>query len=60
MKLGDRGEIALGRRADLAIVNQSTRQVEGTLVGGRWSYLAGGLAQRLTSGEAARERLAAE
>lgn len=59
MGLGDRGAIAEGLRADIAIINKSTRQIEGTLSGGRWSYLGGELAHRLTAGEA-RLQLAAE
>jgi alpha-D-ribose 1-methylphosphonate 5-triphosphate diphosphatase len=45
--LRDRGQIAEGLRADLCILNASTRRVEGTLVGGRFSFLSGGLATRV-------------
>jgi len=45
--LRDRGQIAEGLRADLCILNRATRQVEGTLVAGRFSHLSGGLAQRV-------------
>ncbi len=50
MGLKDRGIIAEGRRADLVICNFETRQIEGTLVGGRWSFLCGALADRLAHG----------
>ncbi len=55
----DRGRIACGLRADLTIINSATRQIEGTMANGRWSYLAGGLAHRLTE-TGAEMRLAAE
>lgn len=48
MSMSDRGRIAAGQRADLAIVNMETRAIEGTLSGGRWSHLAGDLAGRLS------------
>lgn len=44
--LTDRGRIAPGLRADLAIVNAATRQVEATICAGRLTYLAGYAAQR--------------
>ncbi len=47
MGLKDRGTLAAGRRADLVIVNAQTRQIEGTMVAGCWSYLAAGVAHRL-------------
>lgn len=46
LHLSDRGRIQPGLRADLAIVNQSTRVIEATICGGRLSYLAGGAAHR--------------
>lgn len=49
MRLSDRGVIAAGKRADLVICNASTRQIEGTMVAGRWSHICGGLADRLTA-----------
>ncbi|MEM6890184.1 MAG: alpha-D-ribose 1-methylphosphonate 5-triphosphate diphosphatase [Pseudomonadota bacterium] len=59
MGLADRGEIEDGMRADLTIVNKTTRQIEGTIAAGRWSYLAAGLAHRLSL-SADRGRIAAE
>ena len=59
MGLGDRGVIADGKRADLTIINATTRQIEGTMAGGRWSYLSAGLAHRLTQA-APKLRIAAE
>lgn len=49
MGLADRGQIADGRRADLVLINSDTRQIEGTIAGGRWSHLSGALAARLSS-----------
>ncbi len=46
MRLADRGVIAPGLRADLAVVNQTTRVVEATVVNGRIAYLAGEAAER--------------
>ncbi|MEQ8896145.1 MAG: alpha-D-ribose 1-methylphosphonate 5-triphosphate diphosphatase [Roseovarius sp.] len=46
MRLADRGTIAEGRRADLAIVNADTRQVEATLVAGRVTHMTGEAARR--------------
>ncbi len=46
MRLTDRGTIAEGRRADLVIVNEATRDIEATIVGGRISHLAGEAARR--------------
>lgn len=42
----DRGEIALGRRADLTVVNAETRSVEATICNGRLSFLSGEAARR--------------
>jgi alpha-D-ribose 1-methylphosphonate 5-triphosphate diphosphatase len=44
--LTDRGELKEGMRADLVILDQTTRRIEATLVGGRITYLTGGVAQR--------------
>lgn len=41
MRLPDRGRLNVGRRADLVILNESTRQVEATLSGGNLTYMAG-------------------
>lgn len=46
LRMADRGQIAAGLRADLAIVNAETRQVEATITGGRLSYLAGAAGRR--------------
>ncbi|UMA65135.1 alkylphosphonate utilization protein [Roseivivax marinus] len=46
LRLPDRGVIDYGRRADLALVNADTREVEGTLVAGRVAYLSGAAAER--------------
>jgi len=59
MGLGDRGVIDEGKRADLTIINATTRQIEGTMAAGRWSHLSGGLAHRLTQA-APKLRIAAE
>ena len=42
----DRGRIAPGLRADLAIVNAQTRSVEATVTQGHLSYLSGEAALR--------------
>jgi len=49
MGLSDRGEIAQGKRADLVICNTETRNIEGTMVAGRWSHVFGALAQRIST-----------
>jgi len=49
MRLSDRGTLETGKRADLVICNAHTRQIEGTMVAGRWSHICGGLAERLTA-----------
>ncbi len=46
MRMTDRGVIAPGKRADLTIIHRDTRAVEGTMVGGRITYLSGELAHR--------------
>ncbi|WP_102108354.1 alpha-D-ribose 1-methylphosphonate 5-triphosphate diphosphatase [Oceaniglobus roseus] len=46
--LKDRGRIAPGLRADLTLVHAETRRIEGTLAAGRWSWLSGDLAGRLS------------
>lgn len=47
--LEDRGDLVAGQRADLVIVDSRTRRVAATLAGGRFSYLAGEAAARLTA-----------
>ena len=44
--LADRGRLAPGLRADLVILDTSTRQVAATFAGGRVSYLSGEIATR--------------
>ncbi len=59
MELEDRGTLSAGYRADVVIIHEETRLIEGTIAGGRWSFLAAGLAQRV--GQAvARVAVAAE
>lgn len=41
MRMPDRGTLGFGRRADLVIINQETRQIEATIVAGRLAYLSG-------------------
>lgn len=57
--LSDRGEVAQGLRADLVLVNKSTRQIDATIAGGRLAYLAGPVAARFFAQTGA-QRLAAE
>lgn len=45
-RMPDRGVIAPGKRADLTIVNATTRAVEATIAAGRISYLNGDAAAR--------------
>ncbi|OSP55935.1 alpha-D-ribose 1-methylphosphonate 5-triphosphate diphosphatase [Pseudoruegeria sp. SK021] len=59
MGLSDRGTLQPGKRADLVVINGETREIEATMAGGRWSYLSGSMADRLTGGSAA-ATLAAE
>jgi alpha-D-ribose 1-methylphosphonate 5-triphosphate diphosphatase len=61
LRLADRGRIAEGLRADLAIVNEATRKVEATIADGRLAYLAGEAGRRfLAAGSALRMAAAAE
>ena len=46
LRLPDRGVIDHGKRADLTIVNATTRRVEATIAGGRLAYLAGEAGRR--------------
>jgi alpha-D-ribose 1-methylphosphonate 5-triphosphate diphosphatase len=59
LRLHDRGEIALGRRADLVVVNAATRAIEATISGGRLAYLSGEAGHRFLAAPGA-FRLAAE
>lgn len=47
MKMADRGQIKEGLRADLAIVNAETREIEATLSKGALAFAGGAVAQRL-------------
>ncbi|WP_368184285.1 alpha-D-ribose 1-methylphosphonate 5-triphosphate diphosphatase [Aestuariibius sp. HNIBRBA575] len=51
LRLTDRGIIDIGKRADLAIVNKTTRRVEATISNGRLSHLFGEAAYRFVSGQ---------
>ncbi|MDQ7070265.1 MAG: alpha-D-ribose 1-methylphosphonate 5-triphosphate diphosphatase [Rhodobacterales bacterium] len=44
--LTDRGQIAVGMRADLVIIEQATRRVCATIVAGKISYMSGEVAAR--------------
>jgi alpha-D-ribose 1-methylphosphonate 5-triphosphate diphosphatase len=59
LRLPDRGQIAPGKRADLANVHKATRAIEATIAGGRISHLAGEAAHRFL-GTATDMALAAE
>ncbi len=59
MRMRDRGRIAAGLRADLAIVNAETRMIEATIAGGCLTYLSGEAARRFLAQPQAL-RLAAE
>ncbi|MCU0828779.1 MAG: alpha-D-ribose 1-methylphosphonate 5-triphosphate diphosphatase [Tabrizicola sp.] len=49
MGLADRGRLENGLRADLAVVNVETRQIEMTLAQGRVAHLSGELARRIAA-----------
>jgi len=46
MGLADRGRLAEGARADLAVIERDTRRIGATIAGGRISYLTGAAAAR--------------
>jgi alpha-D-ribose 1-methylphosphonate 5-triphosphate diphosphatase len=46
------GSLAPGQRADLIVVDPSTRTVEATIAGGRMAHLSGGAAQRFMGSKA--------
>lgn len=52
LHLSDRGIIDHGKRADLCVINATTRQVEATLVAGRLTHLTGEAARRFLGGRA--------
>lgn len=60
MRLPDRGEIAHGRRADLTIINATTRAVEATISGGCIAFLSGEAATRFIGIRRYFQSLAAE
>lgn len=60
MGLPDRGEIAQNKRADLVVINRSTRAVEATICGGQLSFLAGEAAYRFMSQDGQQMPMAAE
>lgn len=43
----DRGDIAVGQRADAVIMNKETRVIEGSIAAGRIGFATGGFANRL-------------
>lgn len=59
IRLPDRGVIDYGRRADLTIVNATTRGIEATIAGGCITHLAGEAAARFL-GQRSALRMAAE
>lgn len=60
MGLHDRGEIALGRRADLVVVHAANRKIEATICAGRLTHLSGQAALRFMGLGRAQTALAAE
>jgi alpha-D-ribose 1-methylphosphonate 5-triphosphate diphosphatase len=46
--LADRGDLSLGKRADLVVLDTKTRRVAMTMSGGRVSYMSGDIAMRFT------------
>jgi len=44
--LSDRGDLSLGKRADLVVLDAETRHICAALSGGRISYLSGEAARR--------------
>lgn len=59
LRLPDRGDLSYGKRADLCVVNEATRQIEMTISAGRLSYLSGEAAHRF-AGRIATLEMAAE
>jgi alpha-D-ribose 1-methylphosphonate 5-triphosphate diphosphatase len=47
--LADRGDLSVGKRADLVVLDAKTRRVCMTMAGGRISYLSGDIAGRFTA-----------
>ncbi|WP_417275480.1 alpha-D-ribose 1-methylphosphonate 5-triphosphate diphosphatase [Celeribacter halophilus] len=59
MKLSDRGCLERDKRADFVVINQTTREIEATVAGGRIAYMSGQAGQRLAQADH-RMSLAAE
>ncbi len=47
--LTDRGDLTIGKRADLVVIDAKTRRVAMTMSGGRVSYMSGDIAMRFTA-----------
>lgn len=60
MGLHDRGEITLGRRADLVVIDAASRKIEATICAGRLTHLSGQAALRFMGQRRAKTALAAE
>ncbi len=58
--LRDRGRIQSGKRADLVVIHQETRQIEAVISAGRMAHLSGELAARFMGASMGTARLAAE
>lgn len=46
LRMPDRGVLDMGKRADMCVINEATRQVEMTIAAGKLSYVSGGAAHR--------------
>lgn len=49
MNLSDRGDLSIGKRADLVIMRADDHRIMGTMAGGHMTYLAGPLVERFLS-----------
>ncbi|WP_339692993.1 alpha-D-ribose 1-methylphosphonate 5-triphosphate diphosphatase [Celeribacter baekdonensis] len=47
MGLSDRGALDFGKRADLVVVDEDTREIEATISNGRIAYMSGRIGERL-------------
>jgi alpha-D-ribose 1-methylphosphonate 5-triphosphate diphosphatase len=45
--LTDRGDLTVGKRADIVVLDAQTRRVAATFVQGRVSYMSGEIAERI-------------
>jgi alpha-D-ribose 1-methylphosphonate 5-triphosphate diphosphatase len=59
MRMADRGRLEPGLRADMVVINATTRAIEATISAGRLSYLAGEAARRFMGARQV-QQLAAE